>query len=82
MVFGEFSSNDKEISHDGTILAKAGFKDEDLKCKVSFDVTIEIADGTKFTGNVQVELPSGNITQAGTSSFEKTDFNDVIFKRN
>lgn len=81
MDFGEFSSNDKEISHDGTILAKAGLKYEDIKCNISFDVTIEIADGTKFIGNIKVELPSGNIIEAGTSSFEKTDFKDVIFKR-
>lgn len=78
---GSYSSNDKEISHDGTILAKAGVKAEDIKCNVSFDLTIEIVDGTKFVGNIKAELPSGNIIEAGTSSFEKKDFKDVIFKR-
>lgn len=82
MLYGKLSSNEEIISHDGTILAKAGLKDEDITCVVSFDMIIELASGTKFTGNIQVEVPHGNIVTAGKSSYEKTDFKDVIFKRN
>ena len=37
---------------------------------------------TQFTGRINLELPVGNIIKMGTSSYEKTDFSDVIFKRN
>lgn len=80
--YGKYQSDDKEIKHDGTILSKAGLEYEELKCKVSFDMTIEIVDGTEFTGRINLELPVGNILNTGTSNYEKTDFSDVIFKRN
>lgn len=38
--------------------------------------------GTKYTGTISLGLPVGNIIQAGTEKQEKTDFSDVIFKRN
>lgn len=55
---------------------------EDIKCQISFDITIELVSGTEFIGTVTVDLPSGNIMQDGTSNYEKTDFTDIIFKRN
>lgn len=79
---GKYSSNDETISHDGTMLAKVDTTYEDIKCKVSFDITIELASGTKFTGNMKLDLPVGNIVNTGKSMYEKTDFKDVIFKRN
>lgn len=79
---GKYSSNDETIRHDGTILSKIGLVDEDVKCKISFDITIELASGTKFTGNIKLDVPSGNIVTSGTSNYEKTDFKDVVFKRN
>ena len=59
-----------------------GISVEDIKCNVSFDLTIELVDDTKFTGTITLDLPTGNIVNAGTSNYEKTDFSDVIFKRN
>lgn len=79
---GKYSSNDETISHDGTMLSKLGTTYEEIKCKVSFDITIELVSGTKFTGNMKIDLPVGNIINAGRCSYEKTDFKDVIFKRN
>lgn len=79
---GKYTSNDETITHDGTILAKAGINYEDIKCKINFDITIELASGTKFTGNLTLDLPAGNIITAGTADIEKTDFKDIVFKRN
>lgn len=45
-------------------------------------MTIELASGTKFTGNIKLDLPVGNIVNSGTWDYEKTDFRDVVFKRN
>ena len=57
MSFGKCSLDGETISHDGTILANAGIKYEDITCKVSFDITIELVSGTKFTGNISLDLP-------------------------
>lgn len=59
---GEFSSSEETVSHDGTILAKAGLNYEDIICKVSFDITIELVSGTKFIGNMKLDLPSRKYT--------------------
>lgn len=79
---GKYSSNEETVSHDGTILGKAGIEYDSIKYKVSFDIGIELASGIKFTGNMKVDMPVGDITTAGTASIEKTEFKDIIFKRN
>lgn len=79
---GKYSLDGETIVHDGTILSNVGINYEDITCKVSFDLTIELASNTKFTGNISLNLPAGNILEAGTSNYEKTDFSDIVFKRN
>ncbi len=81
LIYGEYSSDDEQIQHDGTILSKAGLTNEDIKCKVSFDITIELVSETKFTGTVTLELPIGDVITSGTTNYEKKDFSDIIFKR-
>lgn len=72
----------EEIKQDGTLLSKIGVTYEEIKFNVSFDITIELIDETKFTGTVTLDLPTGDITNFGVSNTEKTDFSDIIFKRN
>lgn len=81
-IYGKYNSDDTEIKHDGTILSKVDTKYEEIKSKVSFNMTIELISGTQFTGKINLELPVGDIIKTGTSSYEKTDFSDIIFKRN
>ncbi len=81
-IYGKYNSDDTEIKHDGTILSKIDVEYEEIKSKVSFNITIELVDKTQFTGKINLELPVGNIIKTGTSSYEKTDFSDIIFKRN
>lgn len=57
MSYGTCSLEGDTISHDGTILKKAGIEYENIKCKASFDITIELTSGMKFTGNIPLELP-------------------------
>lgn len=82
MNFGNYSSDEEIIKHDGTILSKIGIENEEIKAKVLFDITIEIVSGISYTGTVSLEIPNGNIISEGKSNYEKTDFSDVIFKRN
>lgn len=79
---GKYSSNEEMISHDGTILGKSGIEYEKIKYKISFDINIELTSGIKFTGNMKLDMPAGDIVTEGISKYEKTEFKDVIFKRN
>lgn len=78
---GQYSSNkDKEIIHDGTLLKKLKLTKEDLQFTVSFDIVIEVAHH-QYRGNITLDFPQGDILEKGTESIEKTDMNDIIFKR-
>lgn len=78
---GQYTSNkDTEIIHDGTLLKKLNLTNEDIKFNISFDFIIEVQK-YKYRANIKLELPYGNILEDGTSSLEKTDMRDIIFKR-
>lgn len=76
-----YSTNDDEVKHDGTLLAKAGITAEQINYSIKFDIIIETNRGIKYKGTVNMELPEGNILTDGRGSLEKTDLDDVIFKR-
>lgn len=79
---GEYISNeDTQIKHDGTLLQKIGITNENIKCKVSFDISIILQSEKTYKANIKLEIPIGDITTEGTSSYEKTDFKDIVFKR-
>ena len=78
---GEYSSDkDKEIIHDGSLIKKLELDEEKIKFEVSFDLVIEVANYS-HRANIKLEMPYDNISEKGTTSFEKTDMSDVIFKR-
>lgn len=77
----EVRSNDEEIIHDGTLLAKGNANSEDLNYKLSFDVVIETSRDIKYKGTISIELPTGDVQTQGKTQLEKADFSDVIFKR-
>jgi len=77
----EVRSNDEEIIHDGTLLAKGNTNSEDLNYKLSFDIIIETSKNIKYKGTITIDLPTGDVQTQGKTQLEKTDFSDVIFKR-
>lgn len=70
-----------EIIHDGTLFSKTSTTIEQLQFEISFDIIIELESEKTYKGNIKIELPTGNLIEEGKVSFEKTEFNDVIFKR-
>lgn len=79
---GEFIFNENEkIPSDGRLLSKAGINKEDIKFKISFDLIVETESGNRFKSNVILDLPTGDILNEGVGTLEKTDLNDIIFKR-
>ena len=78
---GTYSSDSgKQIVHDGTLLEKLDITNEDIKFDISFDIVITV-DNCSYRGNMNLQLPCGDIIEEGTCSLEKTEFSDVVFKR-
>lgn len=76
-----YTSNEEELKHDGTLLNKVGINNNDIKFKMSFDIVINLESEVSFTGKVELELPTGDITTQGVTNLNETEINDVIFKR-
>lgn len=78
---GKYSSDsDKEIIHDGTLLNKIKVTNEENEFDVAFDLVITV-ENCSYRTNLTLQMPCGNIVEEGTSSVEKTDFSDLVFKR-
>lgn len=79
---GSFISNEaEEIIYDGHLLSNLEIKEEELKCKVNFDIIIETTDGVSYKGNVSLDIPVEGFIEKGTASIEITDTSNIIFKR-
>lgn len=76
----EYVSNDDEINHN-ELLKKSGIKEEELKAKINFDVTIKTENDKEFKAKLSFDLPVSGILESGTTSQEITDLKDIIFKR-
>jgi hypothetical protein len=74
------SKDDTEIVHNGTLLSKINVKEDEIKFSVSFDLTIE-TDKNKYKTTLNLDMPTNNLIEEGTTEFEQTDFSDLIFKR-
>ena len=55
--------------------------DEEIKSKISFDMTIVLGKGPQFKcENIELEIPAENTVENGNSSKEITDLS-LVFKR-
>lgn len=78
---GTYTSDVDEIKHDGTILGAQNIEYEEIKCELSFDLSIQLKSDIIYTATVTLDLPVGNIIEEGTSHYERTDLKDLIFRR-
>ena len=76
----EYISNDEVINHI-ELLKKSNVTEEDLKAKISFDLTIKIESGKEYKANIALDMPIEGVIEKGTTSNEKTDLKGIIFKR-
>lgn len=76
-----YTSNGEEFEHSGKLLDKINVSKEQIKSKISFDLTIILESDISFKGNIELELPVGDIAKEGSSSLEITDTQKIIFKR-
>lgn len=75
------SAEDTEITYDGTMLSKIGITNEQVKSKVTFDLIIELDDGKKYSGKVELNFNCDGLVENGKSQTEITDFSNIVFKR-
>ena len=76
-----FTSNEKEFKHDGSLLEKVGINCEQVKSTVSFDLVFNLESDISFKAQIELELPVGDIIKEGASSIEIKDIKNIIFKR-
>lgn len=74
------SDKDKQIEHNSSLLEKIGVTSEQIKCKVSFDFTIETTKA-KYKSNIEIDLPTGEFGENKNCYLEINDTSDIIFKR-
>lgn len=76
----EYKSDDEQINHE-ELLKKAGVTNEELQTKIDFDLTIKLENGKEYKTTINLDLPTGNVVENGTTSLEITDLSKFIFKR-
>lgn len=76
-----YKSNEEEFEHNGKLLNKVGLSYNEIKSKISFNLTIILESDISFKANIELELPVGDITKEGSSSLEITDMKNIVFKR-
>ena len=76
----EYISNDEVINHI-ELLKKSNITEQDLKAKITFDLTIKIESGKEYKANITLDMPVQGVVEQGTTSNEITDLKGIIFKR-
>lgn len=79
---GSYISNEAtEVIYDGRLLSKLGVSLEQIQLILSFDIIIETNSNIKYKGTLNMNMPTEEIIEKGSSNIEITDFSNVIFKR-
>jgi len=76
-----YTSNDKQLEHNGKLLEKAGIAYEEIEGTIEFDLVINLESDISFRATIKLELPTGNIIDQGASSTEIKNMKNIVFKR-
>lgn len=74
------SEDATEIDH-SKLLNITNVQKEDIQTSLSFDIIIKLTSGKKYQANVNLDIPSDEIIETGTSGVDITDLQGIIFKR-
>ena len=56
-----YNTDEDEIVHNGTLLAKAGITEEQIEYKIKFDLIVETGKGIKYKGTINLKFPQGDM---------------------
>ena len=74
------SDVDEQIDH-SQLLKLTNITKEDLQTKLTFNIIIKLTSGKKYQATIDLEIPSDEIIEKGTTGKEITDLDNIIFKR-
>ena len=74
------SQDAEEIDH-SQLLKLTNITQEDLQTTLTFDIVINLTSGKKYQAPISIEIPTDEIIEKGTVGIDKTDLNNIIFKR-
>lgn len=74
------SQDAEEIDH-SKLLKLTDITQDDLQTTLTFDIIINLASGKKYQAPISIEIPTDEIIENGTVGIDKTDLNNIIFKR-
>mgnify|MGYP000204108121 CR=1 FL=1 len=74
------SQDAEEIDH-SQLLKLTDITEDDLKTTLTFDIIINLTSGKKYQAPISIDIPTDEIIEKGTVGIDKTDLNNIIFKR-
>lgn len=74
------SENDEQIDH-SQLLKLTNITQEDLQATLTFDIIINLNGGKKYQALISLDIPTDEIIEKGTVGIDKTDLDNIIFKR-
>ena len=74
------SDSDEQIDH-SQLLKLTNITKEDLQTKLSFNIIIKLVSGKKYQATIDLDLPTDEIIEKGTTGKEITELDGIIFKR-
>lgn len=74
-----YMENDNIVT-DGSLLSKLDLTTDEIKCKISFDMIIELVRGNTYKTTISLELPNIDIITEGVATNE-IDLSKLVFKR-
>lgn len=77
----KYTSNEKTLEHNGKLIEKAGIAYEEIEGTIEFDLVINLESDISFRATIELEIPTGNIIEQGSSSTEIKDMENIVFKR-
>ncbi len=77
----QYVSQDAEQIDHSQLLKLTNIKQEDLQTTLTFDIVINLTSGKKYQAPISVDIPTDEIIEKGTVGIDKTDLNNIIFKR-
>ena len=77
----QYVSQDAEQIDHSQLLKLTNIKQEDLQTTLTFDIVINLTSGKKYQAPISVDIPTVEIIEKGTVGIDKTDLNNIIFKR-
>ena len=74
------SDSDEQIDH-SQLLKLTNITKEDLQTKLTFNIIIKLTSGKKYQATINLDVPTDDIIEKGTTGREITDLDGIIFKR-